>query len=160
MRCRTRQTPFFDTFGVSIVQCLLGSQFTELRAEQTWHDLIAPPPWLQPQDTPDKLFAMCRRPMCSLLQKSDGFQYCSNVVLFIAIPSLSGYITKKNAHILTLHFGLRTVLLYTQCSLCTTTGTSFVELIRIAFFREMFPFLDLAASGTFFISSTTATPHC
>jgi hypothetical protein len=35
-----------------------------------------------------------------------------------------------------------------------------VELNRIAFFLEMFPFLDLAASGTFFRSSTTATPHC
>lgn len=36
---------------------------------------------------------------------------------------------EKDAHILTLHFGLCMPLLYTQRSLCPTTGTSFVELI-------------------------------
>jgi hypothetical protein len=41
-----------------------------------------------------------------------------------------------------------------------TTGTSFVELIWIAFFLKMIPLLDLAASGTFFRSLTVATPHC
>src|SRR5450756_2958839 len=58
------------------------------------------------------------RPMCSLLQKPDGSQYCSNDVLFIAIPILNGYITNWMC-IYSLHFGLRTILLYT-CLLYTS----------------------------------------
>jgi len=38
------------------------------------------------------------------------------------------------------------------------TGTSFVELNRIAFFLEMFPFLDLAALRTF--SDLQQQRHC